>query len=276
MAVFSVHNNVSSLRAQRHVGATQGTLNQTLQRLSSGFRINGAQDDAAGLGVSENLRAQVRGLAVAERNAADGNNIVQTAESALGEVTNILQRMREIGVQAATDGIGSTERGFLDAEFQKLASEIDRVTAATKYNGTSLLAGGFSTGKSFKVGAGTASSDAITVSIGKLVASTLQLTGRTVSTLAKANTAITKLDAAITTLNTRRAKLGAAMSNFGTAQSHASVMRENLAAAESRIRDTDIAQETSQFARSQVLMQAGVSMLAQANAQPSIALRLLG
>ena len=275
MAVFSVHSNVASLRAQRHVGATQGTLNQSLSRLSSGFRINGASDDAAGLGVSENLRAQIRGLAVGERNAADGYNIVQAAEGAMGEVADILQRMREIGVQAASDGITGTERGYLQEEFSTLSSELDRVTNATTYNGTALLTGGFS-GKSFKVGYASGANQDISVTIQELNGATLSVSDDSVSTAAKANTAITALDAAINTLNSRRANLGATMSNFQTAQSHASVMRENLTAAESRIRDTDVAQETSQFARSQVLMQAGVSMLAQANAQPQIALRLLG
>jgi len=276
MAVFSVQNNVSSLRAQRHVGATQNQLNSALERLSSGFRINSAADDAAGLGVSENLRAQVRGLAVAERNAADAFNIVQTAEGAMGEITDILQRLREISVQAGSDGIGDTERGYLDKEFQGLLDEIDRVSDSTKYNGVGLIDGTFKTGKSFKVGAGTAASDSITVSIADLVKSTIGLSASNVKSIAGANASITALDTAISSLNSRRAGLGAAMSNLSTAQSHASVMRENLAASESRIRDTDIASETSSFARSQVLMQAGVSMLAQANAQPQIALRLLG
>jgi len=276
MAVFSVQNNVSSLRAQRHVGATQNQLNGALERLSSGFRINSAADDAAGLGVSENLRAQVRGLAVAERNAADGFNIVQTAEGAMGEVTDILQRMREISVQAASDGIGNTERGYLDKEYQSLLAEIDRVSDATKYNGIGLTDGTFSTGKSFKVGAGTAAADSITVSIANMVATSLSLDSTNTKSVTGANAAITALDTAISSINDRRAGLGAAMSNLQTAQSHASVMRENLAASESRIRDADIASETSSFARSQVLMQAGVSMLAQANAQPQIALRLLG
>jgi len=276
MAVFSVQNNVSSLRAQRYVGATQNRLSSSLERLSSGFRINGASDDAAGLGVSENLRAQIRGLAVAERNAADGFNIVQAAEGAMGEIASVLQRMREIGVQAASDGITNTERGYLDKEYQSLLSEIGRVSSATKYNGQGLLDGTFAAGKSFKVGAGTDSTDSITVSIAKLDATTISLSSTNAKSAAGANNAITKLDLAINSVNDRRAELGASMSNLSTAQSHASVMRENLAASESRIRDTNIASETSNFARSQVLMQAGISMLAQANAQPQIALRLLG
>jgi flagellin len=275
MAVFSVQSNVASMRAQRHVGANQTTLNKTLQRLSSGFRINGAQDDAAGLGVSERLRAQVRGMAVASKNAADGFNIVQAAEGAMGEVADILQRLREIAVQSATDGITATEQGYLDKEFQGLLGEVDRLSDATKYNGQKLMTGTF-TGKKIQVGADSGADFQITVSIAKVDTSSLSLSVATVSTLAKANTAIGNLDTAINFLNNARAKLGALMSNLQTAGNHVDVMRENLAASESRIRDTDIAQETSQFARSQVLMQAGVSMLAQANAQPQIALRLLG
>jgi len=263
------------MRAQRHVGANQGTLNQTLQRLSSGFRINGAQDDAAGLGVSERLRAQVRGMSVASKNAADGFNIVQAAEGAMGEVADILQRMREIAVQAATDGITTTEQGYLDKEFQGLVGEVDRLSKATKYNGQKLIDGTF-TGKKIQVGADTGADFTITVSVAKVNTSSLSITGQTVSQLSKANTSITQLDTAINFLNNARAKMGALMSNLQTASSHVDVMRENLAASESRIRDTDVASETSQFARSQVLMQAGVSMLAQANSQPQIALRLIG
>jgi flagellin len=275
MAVFSVQSNISSMRAQRHVGANQNTLNQTLQRLSSGFRINGAQDDAAGLGVSERLRAQVRGMAVASKNAADGFNIVQAAEGAMGEVADILQRLREVAVQSATDGITTTEQGYLNKEFQGLIGEIDRLSDATKYNGQKLMTGTF-TGKKIQVGADSGADFQITVSIAKVDVSSLSLTGAKVDTLTNSNTAIGSLDTAINFLNNARAKMGALMSNLQTASSHVDVMRENLAASESRIRDTDVAAETSQFARSQVLMQAGVSMLAQANAQPQIALRLLG
>jgi len=275
MAVFSVQSNTASMRAQRHVGANQGTLNKTLQRLTSGFRINGAQDDAAGLGVSERLRSQVRGMGVADKNAQDGFNIVQAAEGAMGEVADILQRMREIAVQSATDGITTTEQGYLDKEFQGLVGEVERLSKATKYNGQKLIDGSF-TGKKVQVGADSGADFRIDVDVAKVNGSSLSITGQTVSTLTKADTAIGKLDTAINFLNNARADMGALMSNLQTASSHVNVMKENLAASESRIRDTDVATETSQFARSQVLMQAGVSMLAQANAQPQMALRLLG
>jgi len=263
------------MKAHRSLGNTQQNLNSNLQRLSSGFRINGAFDDAAGLGVSERLRAQVRGMSVADRNANDGFNIVQAAEGAMGEVADILQRMREIAVQAATDGITTTEQGYLDKEFQGLLGEIDRLSKATKYNGQQLIDGSY-TGKKIQVGADTGADFQIAVDVKAVTVTALSILAQTVSQLSTANTAITQLDTAIDYLNTQRAEMGALMSNLQTASSHVNVMRENLAASESRIRDTDVASETSSFARSQVLMQAGVSMLAQANSQPQMALRLLG
>jgi len=272
---ISIMTNVASMQATRHMGNTQMQLGQNLQRLSSGFRINGASDDAAGLGVSERLRAQIRGMAVANRNANDGFNIVQAAEGAMGEVADILQRLREVAVQSATDGITTTEQGYLDKEFQGLVTEIARLSKATKYNGQLLIDGSY-TSKKIQVGADAGSDFQITVSIAAVTKSALSILGSTVSTLAKANASIAKLDTAIDYLNTQRAQMGALMSNLNTAASHVSVMRENLTANESRIRDTDVAAETSSFARSQVLMQAGVSMLAQANSQPQVALRLLG
>ncbi len=272
---ISVMSNVASMQAQRHVGNTQMKLGQNLQRLSSGYRINGAFDDAAGLGVSERLRAQIRGMAVANRNANDGFNIVQAAEGAMGEVADILQRLREVAVQSATDGITTTEQGYLDKEFQGLVTEIARLSKATKYNGQLLIDGSY-TAKKIQVGADSGADFQITVSIAAVTKSSLSILGQTVSTLAQANASIVKLDIAIDYLNTQRAQMGALMSNLNTAASHVDVMRENLAASESRIRDTDIAAETSSFARSQVLMQAGVAMLAQANSQPQVALRLLG
>jgi len=273
--MISIQSNGAATQAQNYVGQTQNTLNSNLQRLSSGFRINGAFDDAAGLGVSERLRSQVRGMSVADRNANDGFNIVQAAEGAMSEVADILQRMREIAVQSATDGITTTEQGYLDKEFQSLLGEIDRLSKATKYNGQNLIDGSYS-GKKIQVGADSGTAFRIDVSVKAVTKTALSVQGQTVSALSKADAAIGKLDTAINYLNNERAAMGALMSNLQTASSHVNVMKENLAASESRIRDTDIASETSSFARSQVLMQAGVSMLAQANSQPQLALRLLG
>jgi flagellin len=275
MSVLTLQSNVSSQRAQRHVQTTQFGLNRSLQRLSSGFRINSARDDAAGLGVSERLRAQVRGMSMAARNAQDGYNIVQSAEGSLSEITAILQRMRELSVQAASDNLTTVEQGYLDKEFQALLAEVGRLSKATKYNGQQLINGSF-TGKVIQVGADSGADFRISITIVGATVTTLGMSGQNVTSTVASNTAITKLDAALDNVNGQRAKLGALMSNLSTARDHVRVMREALAASESQIRDADVAVETSSFARSQVLMQAGVAMLAQANAQPQLALRLLG
>jgi len=275
MSVLTLQSNVSSQRAQRHVQTTQFGLNRSLQRLSSGFRINSARDDAAGLGVSERLRAQVRGMSMAARNAQDGYNIVQSAEGSLSEITAILQRMRELSVQASSDNLTTVEQGYLDKEFQALLQEVSRLSKATKYNGQQLINGSF-TGKVIQVGADAGADFQISISIAGATITTLGISTNTVSTLAKANASISKLDQALDNVNGQRAKLGALMSNLSTARDHVRVMKEALAASESQIRDADVAVETSSFARSQVLMQAGVAMLAQANVQPQLALRLFG
>lgn len=275
MSVLTLQSNVSSQQAQRNVQSTQFGLNNSLQRLSSGYRINSARDDAAGLGVSERLRAQVRGMGMAARNAQDGYNIVQAAEGSLGEITNILQRMRELSVQSASDNLTTTEQGYLDTEYQALLKEVDRLADSTKYNGQILLDGTFS-GKSIQVGADAGAAFTISITIGATGASGLSINSSNIKSTSASSTAITQLDTAINRINTQRADLGSLMSNLATARDHVRVMKEALQASESQIRDADVATETSAFARSQVLMQAGVAMLAQANAQPQLALRLLG
>jgi flagellin len=275
MSVLTLQSNVSSQQAQRNVQSTQFGLNNSLQRLSSGYRINSARDDAAGLGVSERLRAQVRGMGMASRNAQDGYNIVQAAEGSLGEITNILQRMRELSVQSASDNLTTTEQGYLDTEYQALLKEVDRLADSTKYNGQILLDGTFS-GKSIQVGADAGAAFTISITIGATGASGLSINTSNIKSTSASSSAITQLDTAINRINTQRADLGSLMSNLATARDHVRVMKEALQASESQIRDADVATETSAFARSQVLMQAGVAMLAQANAQPQLALRLLG
>jgi flagellin len=251
-------------------------LNSSLQRLSSGYRINGAMDDAAGLGVSERMRAQIRGLAQASRNASDGLSVVQTAEGAMGEISGILIRMRELTVQSASDSITDTERGYLDTEFQDLTSEINRITESTKFNGNTLLDGTFATtGLDFQVGYESGADFKITVTIADVSATGLSLTGA-VDTKANSLTAMGAIDTALDNLNTARAGLGSKGNRLVAAGSAVDVMREGISAANSRIRDTDIAAETSAMSRAQVLMQAGTSMLAQANSQPQLALSLLG
>jgi len=279
MAGISLQTNVASLNAQRQSNKTSASMRVAMQRLSSGFRINSAQDDAAGLGISERLRAQVRGLAQASRNASDGLSVVQTAEGVMGEISDILIRMRELSVQSASDSVTTVERGYINTEFTELKGEIDRLVKSTKFNDQVLLDGSY-TSKDFQVGfeKGDATDFVIQVTINKVNASGLAIDGTkaVVNTKTGANTAMTALDAALDSLNSARATLGAKGNRLLSAAAAVDVTRENLASANSRIRDADIAVETSNFSRAQVLMQAGVSMLAQANAAPQLALRLLG
>ncbi len=277
MAV-SLQSNIASLSAQRNVNKTQNNIGVSLQRLSSGFRINSAMDDAAGLGVSEGMKADIRGLAQASRNASDGLSVVQTAEGSMGEISDILIRMRELTVQSASDSITDTERAYIDTEFQDLTAEVDRITASTKFNGNVLLGGAFAaTGLDFQVGTENGANFRITVTIADVSSTGLGFAGtEAVDTKANAQTAMGAIDTALDSLNTARAGLGSKGNRLQVAASAVDVMRENLSAANSRIRDTDVAQESANFARNQVLMQAGVSMLAQAKAQPQIALSMLG
>jgi flagellin len=277
MAGISLQTNVASLNAQRMTNRTSQGLGKSMERLSSGFRINSAQDDAAGLGISERLKSQVRGLAQASRNANDGLSVVQTAEGVMSEISDIVIRMRELSVQASSDSVTSTERGYINTEFGELKSEINRLVKSTKFNGQTLLDGTYS-GKDFQVGfeKGDATDFVIQVSVSKVNASGLALTGTTADTKTNAQAAMASLDTALDSLNSACATLGAKGNRFMTAAAAVGVTSENLASANSRIRDADIAVETSTFSKNQVLMQAGVSMLSQANVQPQLALRLIG
>ncbi len=274
---ISIMTNNASIKGQRHLNGTTIGLNRSLERLSSGFRINSAMDDAAGLGVSEGMKSQIRGLAQASRNANDGLSVVQTAEGSMSEISSILIRMRELTVQSASDSLTDNERAYIDTEFQDLISEVDRITQSTKFNGLTLLGGAFAaTGLDFQVGHDNGASFRITVTIADVSSSGLGFAG-TEATDTKANSqaAMSVIDTALDSLATARAGLGAKGNRLQIAAGAVDTMRENLAAANSRIRDTNVAEESSSFARSQVLMQAGVSMLAQANAQPQSALALL-
>jgi flagellin len=277
MAGISLQTNVASLNAQRMTNRTSQGLGKSMERLSSGFRINSAQDDAAGLGISERLKSQVRGLAQASRNANDGLSVIQTAEGVMSEISDIVIRMRELSVQASSDSVTSTERSYINTEFGELKSEINRLVKSTKFNGQTLLDGSF-TSKDFQVGfeKGDATDFVIQISVSKVNATGLALTGTTTDTKTNAQAAMASLDTALDSLNSARATLGAKGNRFLTAAAAVAVTSENLSAANSRIRDADIAVETSTFSKNQVLMQAGVSMLSQANAQPQMALRLLG
>ena len=273
---MSIKTNVASLNAQRNLFNTESALDSSMSKLSSGYRITKAGDDAAGLGISSNLGAQIRSYNQASRNAQDGMSLIQTAEGALNETTNILTRMRELAMQAASDGVGNTERGYIQTEASNLSTEIDRISNATEFNGTALL-NTTATSLTFQVGIrNVAANDQISVSTVDATASTLGLSGVSLASKAGAQTALATIDAAINKVSSARATFGAAGNRLQSVVSTIQTASENISAANSRIRDVDVAEETSKLARAQVLMQAGVSVLSQANQQPQLALKLLG
>lgn len=267
-----INQNIAAMNAYRNLSVTDSQMSKSLEKLSSGFRINRAADDAAGLSISEGLRSQIGGLKVAVRNAQDGVNVVQTADGALNETTSILQRMRDLAVQASNDGSqDANAKAASQQEFSELNSELDRIASKTTFNGQALLDGTFS-GKNFQVGY--AAGDTIAVSISKSDSTTLATAGLDLTTGASA--AITAVDAAIKTVSTTRANLGATQNRFEHVINSVNVAVENLSASESAIRDTDMAQEMTSFTRAQILSQAGTSMLAQANQSSQSVLKLLG
>jgi flagellin len=273
---LSINSNIASLSAQGNLAKAQMGLQKSFERLSSGLRINSAADDAAGLAVSESLRAQTRSYAVAERNANNGISMVSTAEAGLGEVSSMIVRMRELAVQASNGDMTTADRANIDTEFQELVDEVDRVATSTTFNGVSLLSGA-ATPMDFQVGIGTAASDKISVSFGGISSTTLGINASNVTgaTAANAQLAITALDTALATVSDARADFGAKNNRLQVAVSTTQTMRTNLEAANSRIRDVDVAEETSKMARSQVLLQAGTAVLSQANQAPQLALSLL-
>jgi flagellin len=276
MALF-INSNVASESAQKNLGANQAKLAVSFARLSSGLRINSAKDDAAGLAISESLKSQIRSFNVAERNASDGISMAQTGEGALGEVHDILGRMRELATQAANGSLTSADRGFLQTEFASLQDEITRIQGSAKFNGRALVSSTAET-ITLQVGLSNTASDQISVTLGGVSLATIA-GGSTVlsgSTASGALSALSTIDTAIGNVSTARATFGAAMNRLETAQSSIQTMRLNLSAANSRIRDVDVAQETSSLSRNQVLTQAGVSVLAQANQLPQLAFGLLG
>jgi flagellin len=255
-----INTNVAAMNAYRNLSVTDGQMAKSLEKLSSGFRINRAADDAAGLAISEGLRSQVGGLKVAVRNAQDGVSVVQTAEGALTEVHSMLQRMNDLAVQYANGTQNTDSKKAIEAEFNALKTEIGRIQDNTKFNGVALFPATAAT-LSFQVGY--ASADKIDVALAKVdVASAVITDSNTVQ-------------AAITTVSTKRGDLGALQNRFEHTINNLNVAVENLSASESRIRDTDMAQEMVEFTRSQILSQAGTAMLAQANQAPQSVLRLL-
>lgn len=269
-----INTNIASLNAQRNLSGTNNALQKSLEKLSSGFRINKAADDAAGLAISEKMRAQIRGLNQAQRNAQDGISLAQTAEGALNETHSILQRMRELAVQSASDSNTDNDRAQINEEVQALVKELDRIAKTTEFNTQVLLDGTF-TGKLIQVGAN--ANQTISISISAMtVSGALKLSGVTVSTQAGANSAIARISNAIDAVSTARAKLGALQNRLEHTIANLGTASENLTAAESRIRDVDMAKEMSEFTKNQILSQAGVAMLAQANQAPQAVLKLLG
>jgi len=272
-----IATNVASLNAQKNLVGNQRNLDQSLARLSSGMRINKAADDAAGLAISENLRGQIRGLRQASRNSNDGISLVQVAEGGLTEISNMLIRLRELGVQAASDTIGDTERKFLDVEYQQLKSEIQRISEVTRFNGRDLLNG---TGGVIDIQVGTYNDpfkDRISFNASAANASleSLAMTAESVAQKEAAQNSLDVLDRAMVSVNAIRANFGAMQNRLQSTVANIAVADENLSAANSRIRDADIAAESAELTRNNILMQAGVSVLGQANNMSNIALKLL-
>ncbi|RFU22881.1 flagellin N-terminal helical domain-containing protein [Geodermatophilus marinus] len=271
---LSVNNNIAAFNAYRNLNVTDGAMAKSLEKLSSGLRINRAADDAAGLAISEGLRAQIGGLKMAVRNAQDGISVVQTAEGALTETHSILQRMRDLAVQASNDGaLTDADKSKANAEFQALSRELDDIASKTTFNGTNLLSGGY-TAKNFQVGAN--AGETLSVSISSMATSALGVTSSvSIATASGASAAITAVASAIGMVSTQRAELGAVQNRLEHKINNLNATVENLTASESRIRDTDMALEMVNFTRSQILSQAGTAMLAQANQSTSGVLQLL-
>ncbi len=270
-----VNNNIASITAQRNLGISTAQLQGSVARLSSGLRITRAADDAAGLGISETLRAQIRSINQAVRNSNDGISLLQIADGGAGNIGGILARLRELAEQSASGILGSNERSFLDQEFLALRSEIDRISAVTEFNGVKLLSGTGNDSLSIQIGFRSSANDTLTLSLKDLDTTRLSLTGVNVSTSANALSALGNIDSAISAVASARANIGSLQNRIDAAVLNLEVANENVSAAESRIRDADIAFETAKFVRNQILVSAGTSILAQANTLPQQALSLL-
>ena len=269
-----VQTNTASSFAQSQLGKTSAALAKNFAKLSSGFRINDASDDAAGLGIVKSMNAQVRSMAVAERNTNDGISMTQTADGGAEQIHEIMTRMRELSVQASNGNLSTNDYTNLDTEFQANLQEIDRVASSTQFNGISLLSGA-SASRNFQVGIGTAATDRIAVSFGGADSAGLAVAGTSLTSFANAQSSITALDAGIQTLSTTREGFGSSLNRFGFAVSALQSQQTNMSAAVSRIRDVDIASETAMMSKNQVLTQAGAAILKQANQSPQLAMQLL-
>ncbi|MGD6842958.1 flagellin Hag [Bacillus infantis] len=277
-----INHNIAALNTHRQLSSATNAQAKSMEKLSSGLRINRAGDDAAGLAISEKMRGQIRGLDQASRNAQDGISLIQTAEGALNETHSILQRMRELSVQSANDTNTTTDRGELQKEFNQLSKEVTRISATTEFNTQKLLDGSDADGKVFQIGANAGQS--LTLTIGKMDATTLAIgtgtdesdtTGIDISTQTGADAAITLVNSAIETVSAERSKLGAYQNRLEHTINNLGTSSENLTAAESRIRDVDMAKEMMESTKNGILSQAAQAMLAQANQQPQGVLQLL-
>ncbi|MBI2874478.1 MAG: flagellin FliC [Firmicutes bacterium] len=271
---FRINSNIEAVNAHRSLLVNSSRLSKSMERLSSGLRINKASDDAAGLAISEKLRSQVRGIGQAVRNAQDGISLLQTAEGALYETNNILQRMRELAVQAANDTLTAGDRSSIQKEIDSLLSEVNRIASSTQFNSRNLLDGSAATtALNFQVGANTGQTIAVTIATA--TAAALTITGISVGSTSLANDAVASLDSAITEVSNIRAGLGAIQNRLEHTIANLGTASENLQASESRIRDVDMAMEMVNFTKLQILQQAGTSVLAQANVTPQSVLKLL-
>ena len=273
---LSINTNMASLNATSKLAKATNSLGKTFERLSTGLRVNGAKDDAAGLAISTRMTAQIRGMNMAVRNSNDAVSLVQVAEGALDETTNALQRMRELAVQAANGTMSSSDRLSLELEVKQLRSEVQRISTTTKFNGKSLINGAQGAGITFQVGANT--TESLTVSVGSAGVAALGVNSSqvTVSTAAQASTSLNQIDLALDSVSDIRANLGAYQNRFESLMANLTNIVENTSSARSRIMDSDIAQETSNLTKSAIMQQASTAILAQANQQPQIALQLLG
>ena len=270
-----VNTNSASLNVQRNLAQVTNRLTQNFRRLSTGLRIATAADDAAGLAISERLRAQIRSLDQAQRNANDGISLVQTAEGGLSEVSNILGRLRELAIQSANGTVSAADQDTLNEEFETLVAEVNRIGNSTEFNGIDLL-NGTQTTVSFQVGPGTtATIDQIAVTLSPALSTSLSLSTLNIGSTGDPMAAITNIDNAISSVSSLRGSLGAVQNRLGSTISNLAMQSENLSAAESRIRDVDVAFETSQMIRNQILQQASIAVLGQANSMPQAALPLL-
>ncbi|MBY0472383.1 flagellin FliC [bacterium] len=273
-----IATNVTALNGQRQLSQTRLSLDKTLEKLASGSRINRAGDDAAGLAISENLRAQIRGMRQAKRNSQDGISLVQVSEGGLNEISNILIRLRELAIQAASDTIGDVERGFTDREYQSLKQEVDRIANVTQFNGTPLLNGQAGI---FEIQVGTHNNPILdrVVYNGERADATLdslKMGGESVATKQGAQLSLATVDDALVKVNSIRADLGAMQNRLQSTINNLALADENLSAANSRIRDADMAEEVSEMTKHNILLQSGISVLGHANNTSSAALKLLG